>query len=428
MLELEIRSVNLRAFSEKTLEIVRGRAEEHGNRIVFDVPELLSVPQVRTDPTRLRQVLLNLLSNAVKFTRDGTVTLRLREFIDDDTLYLRFEVEDTGIGIDEAGIARLFQPFTQVDASISRKYGGTGLGLTICKQIVDRLDGHIGVYSTPGKGSRFWLEIPTKIAEVEPEAQRPVFTVDTAIALPRGEILLVEDNKVNQQVATRFLARLGQNVTLAANGIEAVAIARTRPFDLILMDMQMPEMDGIEATRRIRAEVQNVAPIIAMTANASDDDRRRCIQAGMAAFESKPITLKRLQAVLAAHLGKKPQNDATPVMEEQVPATAEEPLEQLCPERRGELVEVLGEDVFHELVETFFEDAQEILEGLPAALAEADPAVIDRMLHTLKDAAVNIGLNDVASLANAMRRSPPSAAGLETLANKINAHKRLLVA
>ncbi|MFC0481702.1 ATP-binding protein [Gellertiella hungarica] len=426
-LELELRSVNLKALSKSTLEIVRGRAEEHGNRIVLDVPEELMVPYVRTDPTRLRQVLLNLLSNAVKFTRNGTVTLRLREFVRDDVLIVRFEVQDTGIGIDEAGIAKLFQPFTQVDASISRKYGGTGLGLTICKQIIDKLEGELGVRSELGAGSTFWLEIPTKIAEVISDQPPAARSPNELANLPSGHVLLVEDNAVNQQVATRFLERLGQKITIANNGVEAVEIARRERFDIILMDMQMPEMDGIQATRRIRAEVPDVAPIIAMTANASDDDRRRCIEAGMVGFESKPITLKRLRHVLETHL--KPGD--LPAAVEEIAAATPAPVEEadgFSEARRNELIEALGEDVFNELVETFFEDAGQIMESLQHALGGEDAILIDRLLHTLKGAAINVGLNDVADLAHSMRDSKPTIAGVEILNDRINAHRRLLVA
>lgn len=426
-LELELRSVNIRTLAASTLEIVRGRAEEHGNRISLDIPDVLAVPQVRTDPTRLRQVLLNLLSNAVKFTRNGHVTLRLREFMRDETLVLRFEVQDTGIGIDATGIAKLFQPFTQVDASISRRYGGTGLGLTICKQIIDKLSGELGVRSELGSGSIFWLEIPSKMAEVEVEPVVQPIQPEANSRLPRGDILLVEDNVVNQQVAQRFLDRLGQNVTIANNGIEAVAIARSRPFDLILMDMQMPEMDGIEATRRIRAEVANVAPIVAMTANASDDDRRRCQEAGMVAFESKPITLKRMQSVLFTYLGAAADGETIAVSPVATPEPADD-VSGFDTSRRDELVEALGEEVFVELMETFFDDATDIMEQLQQALASEDAILVDRTLHTLKGAAVNIGFNDVADLASTMRESKPTIAGIESLNDKINAHKHLLAA
>lgn len=424
-LELELRSVNLRKLSFTTLEIIRGRAEEHGNQMILDIPETLCVPQVLTDPTRLRQVLLNLLSNAVKFTRDGTVTLRLREFVRNDVLVLRYEVEDTGIGIDDCGIAKLFQPFSQVDASISRRYGGTGLGLTICKQIISKLNGDLGVISQIGKGSIFWLEIPAIAAEAEPENAAVSVQVADDIRLPRAEILLVEDNVVNQQVATRFLDRLGQNVTVANNGLEAVAIARERPFDLILMDMQMPELDGIEATRRIRAEVVDVAPIIAMTANASDDDRRRCREAGMVGFESKPITLKRLRIVLATYLSPDISAAIAATVEEE---QAADTIEGFDPGRRNELVDVLGEEVFQELVETFFDDATELMAALQQAMASEDAILLDRTLHSLKGAAINIGLNDVANLAHSLRADIPTISSVETLNDKINAHKRLLVA
>lgn len=426
-MELELRSIDLRSLATKTAEIIRGRAGEQGNKLILDIPERLPVPLVRTDPTRLRQVLLNLLSNAVKFTHKGRVTLRLRQFHRDNILHLRFEVEDTGIGIDPAGLAKLFQPFTQVDASISRKYGGTGLGLTICKQIVEKLGGELGVRSEPGQGSLFWMEVPAEATEVETDAVSAAPNADLHVPLARGNILLVEDNVVNQQVATRFLDRLGQTVTIANNGIEAVAIARAKPFDIILMDMQMPEMDGIEATRRIRAEVVNPAPIIAMTANASDEDRRRCLEVGMIGFESKPITLKRLQAVLAAHLAPASSNGDT---SDGLPAAKDaEAVEiQFDTARRDELVDVLGEDVYQELVETFFTDAVEIMESLHKAMASEDAILIDRSLHTLKGAAVNIGLNDVADLANSMRDHMPTIAGIESLMDKINAHKRQLVA
>ena len=436
-LELEERAVDIRALSETTVSIIRGRADDHGNSIVLDIPYSLDALYVRTDPTRLRQVLLNLLSNAAKFTTRGTVTLRLREFYRHGKLMLRFEVEDTGIGIDEAGLAKLFKPFSQVDASISRKYGGTGLGLTICKQIVEKLGGELGMSSTVGVGSIFWFELAV-VAVGKDEVRRQAGASDKA-PLPRLRILLVEDNRVNQLVATRFLARLGQEVVVARDGAEAVSIAREQPFDTILMDMQMPVMDGIEATRRIIAEggVCSATPIIAMTANASDDDRRRCIEAGMAGFESKPITMERLRNVILsiAQVPATGRDDDEPediglpepiiIDDVDLPALSIEGLDEA---RHSELVDALGEDVFRELVESFFDDAVFLIRDLHVALANHDPEEIDRVLHTIKGAAVNVGLNEIADKAHALRRVRPSPADVDRLGGEIETLKFKLVA
>ncbi|MBC7149177.1 MAG: response regulator [Rhizobium sp.] len=436
-LELEERAVDIRALAETTVSIIRGRADDHGNTVVLDIPDSLDALYVRTDPTRLRQVLLNLLSNAVKFTSKGTVTLRLREFYRHGKLMLRFEVEDTGIGIDEAGLAKLFKPFSQVDASISRKYGGTGLGLTICKQIVEKLGGELGMSSTVGVGSIFWFELAV-VAVGKDEVRRQATGQDKA-PLPRLRILLVEDNRVNQMVATRFLDRLGQEVVVAGDGAQAVSIAREQSFDVILMDMQMPVMDGIEATRRIIADggLCSTTPIIAMTANASDDDRRRCIEAGMAGFESKPVTMERLRNVIhsivdvpADGQARDMQNDIglpEPIIIDDMdfPPLSIEGLDEA---RQSELVEALGEDVFRELVESFFNDATGLIQDLHVALANHDPEKIDRTLHTIKGAAVNVGLNDIADIAHALRSHRPSAADVDKLSGEIETLKFKLVA
>ncbi|MCL6705680.1 ATP-binding protein [Pseudomonas sp. R2.Fl] len=434
-LELEERAVDIRNLSESTVGIIRGRADEHGNTVVLDIPESLHARYVRTDPTRLRQVLLNLLSNAVKFTSKGTVTLRLREFYRDNALMLRFEVEDTGIGIDEAGVGKLFKPFSQVDASISRKYGGTGLGLTICKQIVDKLGGELGMSSTVGVGSIFWFELavtPTVREEVRHQTRVSELLVD----LPRLRILLVEDNAVNQQVATRFLESLGQDVTVAADGLEALDRTAREQFDLIFMDMQMPVMDGIEATRRIleRGGPSAETPIVAMTANASDDDRRRCTEAGMVGFESKPVTMERLRAVIA-NVAAGPEPHVEPgtqeleSMEEQLnPFAGIEELVGFDEARQVELLDALGEDVFRELMESFFVDADQLIDELHRVVEKGEPAAVDRVLHTIKGAAVNVGLQGIADRAHALRQGAPTPADIQELSGEIEFMKTRLVA
>ena len=431
-LELEERVVDVRGLADTTVDIIRRRADEHRNVVKLDIPHTLHASVVRTDPTRLRQVLLNLLSNAVKFTSNGTVTLRLREFYRDSVLMLRFEVEDTGIGIDETGLAKLFKPFSQVDASISRRYGGTGLGLTICKQIVEKLGGELGMSSTVGVGSIFWFELSVEAADSS-EMRREAELCDLSKSLPRLRILLVEDNTVNQQVATKFLERLGQDVVVAGDGEQAVAVTRDQPFDLVLMDMQMPVMDGIQATRLIkqRGDATSATPIVAMTANASDDDRRRCLEAGMAGFESKPVTMERLrnviidfaalpkQAALAA--GKEP--DVTAVPPEGLPD-----ISGLDAMRQAELVDALGHDVFRELVESFFDDAAQLVGELQRAVETGKSDDVDRVLHTIKGAAVNVGLSDIAARASALRDHPPTPQEVVQLTGDIESMKFKLVA
>jgi two-component system, sensor histidine kinase len=425
-LDVESRPVDVRQASETVVKIVTGRATERRNRLVLDIPDSLEAPCVLTDPTRLRQVLLNLMSNAAKFTEDGQITLKVREFSKDQDLRLRFEVTDTGIGINEEGKKKLFKPFSQVDASISRRYGGTGLGLTICKQIVERMGGELGVESRIGEGSTFWFELPVTRAEAAESCCGKRAELPQG-PLPRHRVLLVEDNRVNQQVAMRFLDRLGQDVVIAANGAEAVSMAASSRFDVILMDMQMPVMDGIQATIEIRkgSGPNAETPIVAMTANASDDDRQQCRQAGMQGFESKPISLDRLRAVLAAHASVSiaSKEIATSAADDAQDQTLSVSPEEFDRGRRQELTEALGEEVFEELLDSYFTDAAALLDELHVALATGDPSGIDKALHTLKGMAANLGFNGVAGMAEQLRGKTPAIADIEYLAEKIEAHR-----
>lgn len=395
-LEVEFRPVNLAELSRSVMDIMASRARERGNTLVLDMPDKLEASWIRTDPTRLRQIILNLVSNATKFTSNGTVTLRLRESSGPNGRhFLRIEVQDTGIGIDEDGRKKLFKPFSQVDASISRRFGGTGLGLTISKEIAERLGGRMGVESEQGKGSTFWLEMQVE-RTAAPEASAPGERPTGLAPLQPLRVLLVEDNKVNQQLAMRFLERLGQKADLAVNGAEAVAAAAKAPYDLILMDMQMPVMDGIEAARAIRAGngPNRLARIVAMTANASDEDRDACHDAGMNGFEPKPITLRRLHGVLA---GLANSQEAAPV-----PPTND----GINPARRAELIDVLGEEMFEELVASFFTDADMLLKAYTTARDTGERDEADKALHTLKGVAANIGFTAVADIVQALRDAP----------------------
>ncbi|WP_051551343.1 hybrid sensor histidine kinase/response regulator [Nocardioides sp. URHA0020] len=272
------------------------------------------------DPSRLRQVLLNLAGNAVKFTESGQVVIRAepvgttthwdqsgRRTVAADTWTVRFEVSDTGIGIDAADRSRLFDPFSQADSSTTRRYGGSGLGLAICHQLVDAMGGTLGVESEPGNGSRFWFTVPLGAA-----ADRPAITASVAgvrrpqaVVVPtppprRGRILVVEDGDINQIVAEGIIRACGYDVDLADDGAAGLAAMAAQDYDLVFMDVQMPVMDGFSATREIRRREADGSrtPVIAMTASAVDGDRERCLAAGMDDYVSKPITRAAVTAVL----------------------------------------------------------------------------------------------------------------------------------
>jgi CheY-like chemotaxis protein len=261
------------------------------------------------DYGRLRQVMVNLVGNAIKFTQQGSVTIKvMRVSGDDQQPRLRTEISDTGIGIPGDSLKKLFTSFTQVDASTSRKYGGTGLGLAICRKIVETMEGEIGVNSEEGAGSTFWFEI--ELPRVDPNAGNNG-NDDTVTIIPGQQfktdqtgaqlrVLVVDDVPVNLIVVEKMLDSLGYLVESACDGIEAVEAVKSRHYDIIFMDIQMPEMDGIEATRRIRAlDIERSSiPIVAITANTQESDRDACIEIGMNDFIAKPFVKKQLVSLL----------------------------------------------------------------------------------------------------------------------------------
>ncbi|MFH2211522.1 MAG: ATP-binding protein, partial [Pseudomonadota bacterium] len=303
-MELESTYFSLDQVIQHLKDINATQAQEKGLELRFNIG--IDVPGTLVgDALRLEQVLTNLINNAIKFTDRGNITLAIHRIpADSGRVRLRFDVADTGIGLNENQRQHLFNPFTQADSSTTRKYGGTGLGLSICKRLVEMMEGEIGVESVPGIGSTFFFS-----ASFGAQAGQPQITSDESrlqhLALGDEQrlhgafLLLVEDNEVNRELTLDILSYAGIRADVAVNGAEAVEMVSRADYDGVLMDCQMPVMDGYEATRKIRADAHYAdLPIIAMTANALPGDRDKCIASGMNEQITKPINVRQLFLIL----------------------------------------------------------------------------------------------------------------------------------
>jgi signal transduction histidine kinase/CheY-like chemotaxis protein len=285
---------------ENLVSLIGQKVRDKGLKLCIDqAPEVAGIAMLG-DPLRLGQILLNFTGNSLKFTEQGSITIRVRlaEAGADDVL-LRFEVQDTGIGIAAEDQRRLFTAFEQADGSTTRRYGGTGLGLAISKRLAQLMGGEVGVESQPGMGSTFWFTVRMGRAADAASVLSAVtgMTAETRLKADHvgARILLAEDEPVNQEVSKGLLEDIGLAVDVARDGVEAVEMAGRIPYRLILMDMQMPNLNGVDATRLIRKDSLNSAtPILAMTANAFDEDRRACLDAGMNDHIPKPIDPRQL--------------------------------------------------------------------------------------------------------------------------------------
>ncbi|MEZ5938766.1 MAG: MHYT domain-containing protein [Hyphomonadaceae bacterium] len=327
-LDIETLPCSIRQLADETASMLMTQANAKGVSLNVEV-DGATPDWIEGDPTRLRQILLNLVSNAVKFTHKGGVSIYASVVRDGDGSLLRVAVRDTGVGITEEARARLFARFAQADASTTRRFGGTGLGLAICRELVARMGGDIGVDSTPGEGSTFWFTLPTRACDA-PDWNEPAEIRDRHALAPLN-ILVAEDNPVNQKVLRALMSGQPHTLTFANNGAQAVSMVQNAEFDLILMDVSMPVMDGPTATRAIRAQggLGETVPIIALTANAMAGDRETYIAAGMNDYVAKPISLDKLLEAIARHapLHARSQSpvDPAPRNRPAAPQTAEPP-------------------------------------------------------------------------------------------------------
>ena len=382
-------------FSVRTLlrEVLRPlalRASVSG--LAFDAEVDETVPdRLLGDPMRIGQVLRNLVGNAIKFTNAGKVGVLVHaESMEGSRVTLSFSIADTGIGIPPEMHRAIFEPFTQADGSTTRKYGGTGLGLSISAGIVELMDGKIWVESDPGKGSTFYFTVTLELSAKASHALHPPAHAGQPAPRRKMKILVAEDNSVNQRLAARLLEREGHSVTIAGSGQEAVDLFEQKPFDLILMDVQMPGLDGLQATTRIREKERATGhrvPIVAMTAQAAESDRLRCLDSGMDAYVTKPVhvpaLLKMIESVGA---GGNSMNTDLAGEGAQVEAQLRQLDESLALSRVGGDV-----DLLKEVIGLFLDDYPGTFEKIKSAVAASDATALEHHAHSLKGSVSTFG-------------------------------------
>ena len=406
-LSLVLAPLSVREVVMQSIQLFTPKAQEKGLALTFLIdPEIPR--EVGGDSVRVTQILNNLVGNAIKFTHQGEVSVTAkRESASNGEVKVRFEVRDTGIGISADIASVLFRPFSQGDGSTTRKYGGTGLGLTISKQLSEMMGGSIGVESTPGNGSLFWFTAAFKeVAITDQDMPAPVPVERGEVPLPKLSLLVVEDNEANRLVASVMLERLGQAIEFATNGAEAVELYQTKKYDLILMDCQMPVMDGYEATKRIReleAARPGRTPIIAMTASALQEERELCLKSGMDGFVPKPILLDDLRRMLEVWTTRW-QHGRT--VAQQRAFDNPDTLPSLDHNRVDELQRLTARsttNLWERLVQNFVSEVPTRLEKMRLSVETGNVEEFHTLVHSLAGICGNIGAMRMAALARTMQ-------------------------
>jgi len=427
--KLEIERVNF-SFDhvvQTLMTVVAPRAAGKNLELLFEIdPQLPAV--LVGDPLRLGQVLINYANNAIKFSEQGSITVKVRKVVADAKHCLvRFEVCDHGIGLSQDEMSKLFQSFQQADTSTTREYGGTGLGLAICKQLAQLMGGDVGVDSRPGAGSTFWFTAnlgisdqaaPAMLDSMVQTAAAMRASADAALVmrtLKHARILLVEDNTFNQQVALELLEEAGASVCLANNGEEALDLLRQTQFDCVLMDVQMPLMDGLQATRHIRADPQLAhLRVLAMTATATSEDRVRCLDAGMDDFISKPIQPAMMYQTIASWLPAR-ETPPPPARSRAAPAFKTTLAGDPQVIDLSILAKLLGynPEKVRKFAFKFLQTTQDGFGDIDAALARGDVHQVRELGHRIKSSARTVGALGLAELCHNLETLAPGEAADE---------------
>lgn len=393
--EIENKPFNIRELVASVINLIQPHADDKHLKLTYEIEDM--IPQLLMgDAARLRQILLNLSWNAIKFTNKGKVEILIENRSNG---VISFSVKDTGIGIPQENHQDLFSEFTTIDASYSNKFGGTGLGLAICKALVENMDGEIGLTSNLGKGSKFWFNLSLEACDDKIHGLENVreHVESISSSLSKIRVLIAEDNKTNQLITSRYLKHFGCKFEVANNGVEAIEKVMMHDFDIILMDISMPELNGFEATAKIRKiadERKSAIPIIAFTAYASKEDQEKILNAGMDGFIPKPFSREQLVKVISKNLHL--ENDKPPLQ-----VTSEEPqLSNFDLSVLDSILEDMAPEAVTGLFSEFNKDVQRYLSHANDGLEQKDTALLEKASHGIEGVSGMFGANQLCELAN----------------------------